>query len=71
MANQYKGGLFKVPTFETASGWLVVAAGQDVSDEIRKASEDYFDAEQAVIDVSHTKVDLSFPDVKIVSYCWI
>ncbi|KAJ2919181.1 hypothetical protein MD484_g1192, partial [Candolleomyces efflorescens] len=48
---KYKGGLFKVPTFETASGWLVVAAGQDVSDEIRKASEEYFDADQAVIDL--------------------
>ncbi|KAJ2929753.1 hypothetical protein H1R20_g7315, partial [Candolleomyces eurysporus] len=48
---KYKGSLFKVPTFETSSGWLVVAAGQDVANEIRKASEDHFDATQTVIDL--------------------
>ncbi|RXW24407.1 hypothetical protein EST38_g1432 [Candolleomyces aberdarensis] len=48
---KYKGGVFKVPTFETSSGWLVVAAGQDVANEIRKASEDHFDATQTVIDL--------------------
>lgn len=37
---QYPGQIFKLSTFETASHWLIVGAGPQFAEDIRRASDD-------------------------------
>ncbi|KAF6744036.1 cytochrome P450 [Ephemerocybe angulata] len=47
---KYPGGAFKVATFETPSRWLIIVVGPKLSDDIRKASDDYLASNEPTID---------------------
>ncbi|KAJ3522608.1 hypothetical protein NMY22_g11821 [Coprinellus aureogranulatus] len=49
---KYKGAPFKVPTFETASRWLIVVSGRNMIDDIRKAPVDVLSLNEAAFDAS-------------------
>ncbi|EAU87973.1 cytochrome P450 [Coprinopsis cinerea okayama7 len=38
--DKYPGGVFKVPTLTTRNGWLIVANGTKLTEDIRKATDD-------------------------------
>ena len=48
VSSQYKGNVFKVPTF---SGWLVIASGPEMVDDIRKANDDQLSLKMGMADV--------------------
>ncbi|KAJ2930915.1 hypothetical protein H1R20_g6188, partial [Candolleomyces eurysporus] len=48
---KYPNGVFKVPSFESSSRWIIIASGPKLVDDIRKASDDHVASDLPTIDV--------------------
>ena len=60
LLGQYPGSAFKVPTFSTASGWLIVVSGTKLVEDIRKAPSDVLSFREASIEVSRQRAKERF-----------
>ncbi|KAJ2919184.1 hypothetical protein MD484_g1225, partial [Candolleomyces efflorescens] len=58
---KYPNGVFKVPTFESSSRWIIVANGAKLVEDIRKASDDLVASDLPTIDYTHPTEWTSYP----------